>query len=154
MLKQCTIVLAEKENHRSTMAEWIVTVGAKQTWMPIPNHAEETYRYMLPVNLVLSVFILIHNSVILMDYYPDRRKFVTSMFMLIAACDMLTAFGCVLKAVPAALCLLNPEALFPYWLEGLHLPVSGISYIFSVFFTVVLSVTKTIKGGVLTRFCR
>ena len=120
--------------------------GPSLTWQPIPtNTTELTYQYLLPVNLLLSLLILVHNTVILMDYFPDRRKFFTSLFMLIAGSDMLTAFGCILKAVPAVICLTDANKSVPSWLNFAYFPLSGTGYICSVFFTVVLSVTKAIN---------
>ena len=100
------------------------------------------YQYMLAATLLLSVFILVHDSIIFMDYFPSRRKFVASMFMLITACDMLTAFGSLLQGIPAVICLLDGSARFPNWSNGIYFPISGNFYQCSVFYTVVLSVKK------------
>ena len=104
-----------------------------------------TYKFMLPGNIFLSLFILLQNSIILVDNFPDRSKFVTSMFILIAAFDMIQAFGSILKGIPALICLLNSQATVPRWLNVFHFPLAGTSYICSVFFNVVLSATKTIN---------
>ena len=104
-----------------------------------------TFKFILPVNLFLAGFILLQNTIILVDYFPDRKKFVTSLFMLIAVLDMLLALGSLLKAIPAVICRLNSQANIPKWLNFLHFPISGTSYILSVFVNVVLSVTKTIN---------
>lgn len=104
-----------------------------------------TFKYMLPENMILSVFILLQNSVILVDYYPDRRKFVTSIFMLIAAFDMIQAFGSVLKAIPAVICLVKTDASVPKWVNMFHFPIAGTSYICCIYFNVVLSAAKTIN---------
>jgi hypothetical protein len=109
------------------------------------SYITKTYENMLPAIFLFSIFILIHNSVILMDYYPDRRKFVTSMFMIIATCDMLMAFGSIFNAVPAIKCIIYPKVPQASWLDGLYFPVERTSYICSVYFTAVLSVTKTIN---------
>ena len=104
---------------------------------------KQTFKYMLPVNLFLSVFILLQNSIILVDYYPDRKKLVISLFMLIAVLDMTVAFGTVLEAIPAIICFINSEA--EIWTNLLYFPIAGLSYIVSVFANAVLSVTKTIS---------
>ena len=95
-----------------------------------------TYKFMLQGNIFLSLFILLQNSIILVDNFPDRSKFVTSMFMLIAAFDMIQALGSVLKGIPALICLLNSQATVPRWLNVFHFPLAGTSYICSVFFNV------------------
>ena len=110
-----------------------------------PEVPISTYQYVLPVDLLFSGVILVHNSIILKDYYPERKKLVTSIFMLIAACDMLTAFGSVLRSVPAVIYLLDSNARIPNGLNGLYVPFLETSYACSVFFNVVLSVTKTIN---------
>ena len=104
-----------------------------------------TFKYMLPGNLLLSAFILFQNSIIVVDYFPDRRKFVISIFMLIAAFDMVQAIGSIFEAIPALICLFNSQAFVPKWLNIFHFPLAGTTYVCSVFFNVVLSVTKTIN---------
>ena len=80
---------------------------------------------------------------ILVDYYPDRKKLVISLFMLIAVLDMTVAFGTVLEAIPAIICLVNSKAKIRTNLW--YFPIAGTSYIVSVFANAVLSVTKTIS---------
>ena len=101
------------------------------------------FEHILPVNLFLSAFILLQNSIILVDYYPDRRKLVISLFMLIAILDMILAFGTVLEAIPAIICLNSSQAEIHTNL--LYFPIAGTSYIISVSTNAVLSVTKTIS---------
>ena len=101
------------------------------------------FEYILPVNLFLSAFILFQNSIILVDYFPDRKKLVISLFMLIALLDMILAFGTVLEAIPVIICLKN--SLAEIQTNLLFFPIAGTSYIISISTNAILAVTKTIS---------
>ena len=71
--------------------------------VPILPYMLELIKYafsnLSSINMTLAVWILIQNAMIIADYYKDRKKFVPAMFMLIAAADMLTAAGEMIKSV-------------------------------------------------------
>ena len=54
---------------------------------------------LAPLNIPLSIMVLIQNVVILMNYYHDRAKFVPCMYMGIALADILTALGQMVVSV-------------------------------------------------------
>ena len=118
----------------------MTTLSYDQCYVTMP----QAFEYILPVNLFLSAFILLQNSIILVDYYPDRRKLVISLFMLIAVLDMILAFGTVLEAIPVIICLKNSQAEIQVT-NLLYFPIAGTSYIISISTNAILAVTKTIS---------
>ena len=48
---------------------------------------------LAPVTITLAIIVLVQNTVIFMDYYKERTKFVSSLFMGIALADILKAQG-------------------------------------------------------------
>ena len=113
------------------------------TYDPFDSIILDIFKYTLPVNLFLSAFILLQNTIILVDYFPDRKKLVISLFMLIAILDMTVALGTVLEAIPAIICFRNSTAEIQTNLW--YFPIAGTGYIVSVLANAVLSVTKTIS---------
>ena len=113
------------------------------TYDPFDSIIPDIFKYTLPVNLFLSAFILLQNTIILVDYFPDRKKLVISLFMLIAILDMTVALGTVLEAIPAIICFRNSTAEIQTNLW--YFPIAGTGYIVSVLANAVLSVTKTIS---------
>ena len=51
------------------------------------------FRDLAPIQIPLSIIVLIQNAVIFTEYYRDRAKFVSGLFMGIALFDVLKAQG-------------------------------------------------------------
>ena len=111
------------------------------SWIPF---YKDTYQDIVPFNLCLAVFILIQNSIIIMDYYKNRTRIIAVMFMCIAAADMVSAAGDIARATVGLRCLQdNDLSISPRWVE-VYLSVGLCGYTCSVFYNTVLAITKTI----------
>ena len=56
-----------------------------------------------PITIPLCIFVLAQNTVIFVDYYKDRSKFVSSLFMGIAFVDILKAQGQLILSIISVL---------------------------------------------------
>ena len=61
------------------------------------------FRDLAPIQIPLSIIVLIQNTVIFMDYYRDRAKFVSGLLMGIALFDILKAQGEIVLSVTSIL---------------------------------------------------
>ena len=120
---------------------WETTSRHSTAWVKI---FEAAYHYIAPFNITLACFILIHNSIIFADYYKDRKRIVTAMFMFIAAADIFSAVGEVVRGITALACYGSPYIYIPAWIVVFYLSVGIYGQICSAFCTTVLAVTKTI----------
>ena len=55
--------------------------------------------YLSPITIPLSIVVILHNVVIFISYYPERRKLNSSLFMGIAVADILRAQGEVVMSL-------------------------------------------------------
>ena len=101
---------------------------------------------LLPANLILAVVIFALNNFVVHHYYPQKGKFVPSMYMLISTADNLATI--LLLAQYFVLWLIDQHYLndiVTAYLVTLLVAATGIFEKISVFSNVVLSVTRTIK---------
>ena len=98
-----------------------------------------------PLNIPLCLSVLVQNSVIIISYYKDRAKIVPSLFMGIAAGDIVKAQGDLVLTVMSILVhykLVNPETLYKslsYYMAT-ALPGFNCSKLFNLVLTVILTV--------------
>ena len=103
-----------------------------------------TYQ-LSPLTIFLSLVVISHNSIIIMDYYKDRTKFVPSLFMGIALSDMLYAQGLLVMSIISILVyneVIGEDVLYRslYYMMVTGLP----GYTCSRLFNCVLSLTLTV----------
>ena len=102
------------------------------------------FKYMAPVNLCLAAIISYQNSLIIWDFYADRRRLSALMFILIAAADIVSAAMEVARGTVALTCLRDHHSKVPGFLVLSYLCLGVFSYNCSVFFNLVLTMVKTI----------
>ena len=56
-----------------------------------------------PLNIIVALHVIIHNTIIFLDYFKDRTKLVPALFMGIALADLLTAQGLLVISVISVL---------------------------------------------------
>jgi hypothetical protein len=105
---------------------------------------EGIFRDLAPIQLPLSILVLIQNTVIFIDYYKDRAKFVSSLFMGIALADILKAQGELVLSITSLLAYAGYfevsvlyKTLFYYMMTALP----GVNC--SKLFNLVLAITLT-----------
>ena len=103
------------------------------------------YKYLTPIDLALALYIILQNSVILYDYYPDRRRVSSLLFLLIAGADVITAASQLVRGTVATVCLRDETFSLQSWIFLLYITPGLLSYISSIFFSVVLTILKTIN---------
>ena len=116
-----------------------------------PLNEEEVYYlfrgmfYVLsPLQISLSIVILVQNTVISRSYYPDRANFVPGLFMRIGLADILRAQGDLVLAVISNLVYsgcLESSVMYRSLVFYLITAVPGIN--FSKLFNLVLTITLT-----------
>ena len=103
------------------------------------------FTYQLsPLNITISLLIISHNIIIIVDYYKDRAKLVPSLFMGIALADVLYAQGLLVVSVMSILVfngVVSEQFLYRslYYYMATGLP----GYSCSRLFYVALSLTLT-----------
>ena len=104
----------------------------------------ETYD-ISPLNIILAIHVIIHNTIIIVDYYKDRARLTSTLFMGIALSDILTAQGLLIISVISILVYRGPldenvlyNSFYYYMITGLP----GLSS--SRFLNLVMSVTLTV----------
>ena len=110
------------------------------------DHAGELdlYPHIIPVNLILAIVIILQNILVIYDYFPERKKLVTAMFILIAVSDMFVAIGEIPRAGLALFCIHNEFISMPLWLATVLQDIGPLSWTMSIFFNAVLTVTRTV----------
>ena len=98
-----------------------------------------------PLNIVLAIHVIIHNTIIIVDYYKDRARLTSTLFMGIALSDILTAQGLLIISVISILVYRGPldenvldNSFYYYMITGLP----GFSS--SRFLNLVMSITLTV----------
>ena len=105
---------------------------------------EGMFRDLSIIQIPLSIIVIVQNSVIIMDYYKDRAKFVPSLFMGIALSDILKAQGQLVLAVMSILAyskLVDIMILYKSLLYYMVTALPGINC--SKLFNMVLTITLT-----------
>ena len=110
---------------------------------------------MGPFNTFLAVLIILQNSLLLAHISDQgtsnpsvgrpaaRRGPFTTLFMIIAALDIVVAVGEVIRATTALVCLSDSHVIMPTWFIVSHVIPGMFGYTCSVFCTVVVTVAMT-----------
>ena len=103
------------------------------------------YCNLAPVTLPLCILVLVQNIVIFVDYFKERSKFVSSMFMGIALADVLKAQGQLVLTVISLLVftgyvdiMVLYNSIFFYMLTAL--PGVNCSKLFNVVLSICLAI--------------
>ena len=98
-----------------------------------------------PLTIFLSLVVISHNSIIIMDYYKDRTKFVPCLFMGIALSDMLYAQGLLVMSIISILVYNEVVREDVLYRSLYYFMVTGLpGYTCSRLFNCVLSLTLTV----------
>ena len=100
---------------------------------------------LAPVTIPLSLWVIIQNSVVLCNYYSERRKLVARLFMGIAIADILRAQGELVLAIVSILvftCHFNISVLYNSFYYYMLTALPGING--SKIFTFALAVLITL----------
>ena len=98
-----------------------------------------------PVNIILAIHVIIHNTIIIVDYYKDRAKLTSTLFMGIAISDILTAQGLLIISVISILVYrgnVDENVLYHSFYYYMITGLPGLSS--SRFLNLVMSVTLTV----------
>ena len=102
------------------------------------------FRDLSPLQIPLSIIVLVQNTVIFMDFYKERAKFVSSLFMGIALADILKAQGDLILSVISILDYsahlgnsILYKSLFYYMITAL--PGINCSKLFNLVLTITLT---------------
>ena len=66
-------------------------------WTKAAEEQSEEYIYSKfnPPLLILSIAVILQNSLVIHEYFPERRKLTPLLFLLIASADMIIAGGVI-----------------------------------------------------------
>ena len=103
------------------------------------------FEYLSPTNLTLAVYIMVQNTMIIYDYWKDRTKLSSFLFILIAAVDIGSASFVMARGSVALQCLNNKFLTVPSWIFAAYLSFGLLCYVTSTFLGMVLTVVKTIN---------
>ena len=98
-----------------------------------------------PLNIILAIHVIIHNTIIIVDYYKDRAKLTSTLFMGIAISDILTAQGLLIISVISILVYrghVDENVLYNSFYYYMITGLPGLSS--SRFLNLVMSVTLTV----------
>jgi hypothetical protein len=100
-----------------------------------------------PMNITLSVVILVQNVLVIASYYKDRARFIPASFIAIATADILLAQGELTLSIVANLVYGSMKLDNKYLLYGLYFfqGIAAVGGTCSKFYNVVLSVVITLK---------
>ena len=130
----------------------ITSQGIRMNYSQLDRMSDEDVRLIFKgifrdlsfIQIPLSLIVIVQNSVIFMDYYKDRAKFVPSLFMGIAFSDMLKAQGQLVLAVISILAynelvdiMILYKSLFYYMITAL--PGINCSKLFNMVLTITLT---------------
>ena len=98
-----------------------------------------------PVNIFLAILIIILNTIIIVEYFKDRAKLTSLLFMGIAISDILTAQGQLVVSVTSILVnngLAEENVLYKSLYYYMSTALPGFSC--SKYFNLVMSITLTV----------
>ena len=127
---------------------------SKITLMPVPTGIRDnarklfelTYKGISPVNITLSLLIILLNTLVIAYYRRKLNDLTPALFFSIAISDILTAVGSLLFAIGVLLWSADPagqdETMWRFYLIYRTVGLGG--YAASIFFNTLLSVTRSI----------
>ena len=106
------------------------------------------YRQIGYFNTFLSTAVILQNYLVISGYYPQRKKLIPLLFLLIASADMLIAVGELLRVVLVFSCphrqdIQDSMAAYPA-LVSLVPSISILGWTCSTYYNVVLTVYRTV----------
>ena len=102
--------------------------------------------YLAPLNIPLSLIVVIHNIFIFRSYYKDRNKLIPNLFMGIALSDILRAQGEVVLSVISILAytgLVDVTVLYKSLVYYMLTALPGVNW--SKVFNLVMTISITIN---------
>ena len=119
------------------------TTGPDNTTLAVFKGALYT---LSPVNIPLALVIILHNTLIIRGYWPDKTRIIPLLFILIAGFDVALAQGQLILSAMSILLYtghLAPSCLFPcvIYFQG----IGAVGGVLSRVCNTILTVTKTIN---------
>ena len=105
----------------------------------------QMFLYIAPVNIFLSLFVVTQNTIIVRDFWRNRAQPATTMLMLIAALDIVSAISEIVRSSTALICTQHHTIFFPTFFTLLYVTVGFWSYNCSIFYNVMLSAMKAVN---------
>ena len=104
------------------------------------------YKNIAPLNLALSVLIILLNSLVIAHYYKNRSRLTFIIFVLISICDILTAAGNIVFAGGSLLWSSDSERYdgVMWWCYIGYRVVGILAYSCSIYFNTLLAVLRSI----------
>ena len=110
--------------------------------------AEDPERYVyekiIPVNLFFAIVIIFQNSLVIYDYFPERKKLITSLFILIAVADLTIALGEVLRCGLSLACINDDHTPVPKWIIITFSYVGQFGWVCTNYFNLLLTLLRTV----------
>ena len=121
----------------------IVTYDAITSLDQHSTTEKETYEQTYPVNLTIALIIIFQNVLVIYDYFPNRRKLTTLLFILIAGVDIVLALGEIVRSIHAITCMYDTTTTVPPWVFYTLPDITQFGWTCSVYFNLVLTLYRT-----------
>ena len=127
-----------------TSATWPVFHTTEQ---PMVKYFKLTYEKIAPVNIALSLLIVLLNSLVVAHYFHNRTKITFVLFLLISVSDIMTAVGNFAFAGGILLWAtdINTYDNFMWWCLIVYRLVGLLGYSCSILFNTFLAVLRSVK---------
>ena len=118
----------------------------------------EPYRDTSPVCILFSLQVVVLNSFVIHHYKKSRKSFVPMMYLMVSSVDILTAISVVHQSIVLSLFVHRLIDQSQYnttelkWNYAVSYTLMSLSYRASIFYNVVLAVSRTVK--IITPFYR
>ena len=109
--------------------------------LPVTDFPVNYFKDLSLINLTLSIYIIIQNSMIIYHYFKDLKRLSSLLFVLIAAVDIGSACSAI---VWRSIALLGMEKM-PSLIYVTNLSFGNLCYVTSTFLGMTLTVVKTIN---------
>ena len=116
------------------------------SWTRDLGNALEAYRDTSPVCILLSLQVVVLNSFVIHHYKNSMKSFVPMMYLMVSSADILTAISVVHQSI---ITILSSHGLISNrwlkWNYAVAYTLMSLSYRASIFYNVVLAVSRTIN---------
>ena len=112
-------------------------------WIKLSDYREVAY-----LNVILSIAVILQNFLVTAGYYPERKKLIPMLFLLIAGADTVIAVGEICRVILVFSCPhrleIKESTTSLAALVSLMPSLSILGWTCSTFFNVVLTVYRTV----------
>ena len=126
-----------------TLVPLITPDNRYDDWIKLSDYREVAY-----LNVILGITVILQNFMVTAEYYPERKKLIPMLFLLIAGADMVIAVGEICRVILVFSCPFGLEIKYSSTLlaalVSLIPSLSILGWTCSTFFNVVLTVYRTV----------